>query len=287
MPQEKMQVPDIASGRIAGRPVISLSSKEGRSNAVVSQYGAQVLSWHCGGAERLFVSPRSPFEPGRAIRGGIPLIFPQFGTRGGGPRHGFARVRNWSLPSTDDAAGNTVRLTLHDDLESWQAWPHAFEANLEVSLPSEDSLRVELEVRNVGDACASFTTALHTYLRVTDISRVAVIGLQGTGFIDSTRASERRRQDEELLRFDGEVDRIYLQAAPEIILLDEGRPLRVRQSGFVDTVVWNPGAALAATMADLGENGHRHFVCIEAASVETPIELPPGGSWRGSQTLIG
>jgi len=287
MSQKKMQVPDITSGRIAGWPVISLTSKEGKSKALISQYGAQVLSWHCGGTERLFVSPRSPFEPGKAIRGGIPLIFPQFGTRGPGPRHGFARVRNWCVPSTEGATENTARLTLRDDTESWQAWPHAFEANLEVSLPSEDSLKVELEIRNIGDACATFTTALHTYLRVTEISRVAVAGLQGTDFIDATRASERRRQDDELLRFDGEIDRIYLPTVPEIILLDDGSPLRVRQSGFVDIVAWNPGAGLAATMADLGENGHRHFVCIEAASVETPIELPPGGSWRGSQTLIG
>lgn len=287
MSHKKMQAPDIKSGRIAGWPVISLTSKQGGSKALVGPYGAQVLSWHCRDTERLFVSPRSPFEPGKAIRGGIPLIFPQFGTRGPGPRHGFARVRNWTVPATVDATENAARLTLRDDAESWQAWPHAFEANLEVSLPSEDSLKVELEVRNVGDACAAFTTALHTYLRVADIARAAVMGLQGADFIDATRASERRRQDDELLRFDGEIDRIYLQTAPEIILLDDGAPLRVRQSGFVDTVVWNPGAGLATAMADLGENGHRHFVCIEAASVETPIELPPGGSWRGSQALIG
>jgi glucose-6-phosphate 1-epimerase len=59
-------------------------------------HGAQVTSWKpASGEERLFLSDRSTFAPDAAIRGGVPIIFPQFGGMGALPKHGFARVVEW------------------------------------------------------------------------------------------------------------------------------------------------------------------------------------------------
>ena len=42
--------------------------------------GAQVTAWRLSDERPvLFTSPNSAFAPGRAIRGGIPIIFPWFG----------------------------------------------------------------------------------------------------------------------------------------------------------------------------------------------------------------
>ena len=63
--------------------------------------GAQVTAWQLPGERPiLFTSPNSAFAPGRAIRGGIPIIFPWFGPSRhapAAPQHGFARTAAWHL----------------------------------------------------------------------------------------------------------------------------------------------------------------------------------------------
>src|SRR5258705_11858544 len=63
-------------------------------------HGAHVTHYQPAGATPvLFTSPHSQFAPGKAIRGGVPVIFPWFGPRAGhlaAPEHGFARVAEWS-----------------------------------------------------------------------------------------------------------------------------------------------------------------------------------------------
>ncbi|HJW45969.1 MAG TPA: hypothetical protein VJ484_05715, partial [Lysobacter sp.] len=78
--------------------------QRGEDHAAIATHGAQVLSWQCCGRERLYLSPRATFTPGQAIRGGVPVIFPQFSDRGSGLRHGFARLYDWEVrPRTDPA----------------------------------------------------------------------------------------------------------------------------------------------------------------------------------------
>ena len=50
-------------------------------------------------------------------------------------------------------------------------------------------------------------------------------------------------------------------------------------------MVWNPGEEAAARMADIGPGEARHFLCVEAAQVQTPVLLEPGQSWSGFQVL--
>lgn len=243
----------------------------------VSRYGGQVLSWICGGRERLYLSPRARFAPGQAIRGGVPVIFPQFSDRGPGLRHGFARVREWTH------AGDG-RFLLRDDAAGYAAWPHRFQAELTVELHA-DALAIALRVDNTGAEPFAFTAALHTYLGVDDLAEVRIEGLGGCKYSDATRDGESGVQHEAALRFDGELDRLYPGVAGGLRLDQAGRSLRLDAEGFPDTVVWNPGAALAADLADLGAGEHARFVCVEAAAVATPVALAAGASWRGRQVL--
>src|SRR5262245_10949062 len=78
--------------------------------------GAQVTHFQpAGEADVLFLSPRSRFEAGRAIRGGVPVVFPWFGAKAGNPAapdHGFARTSAWTLESAEESAEGAVALTL-------------------------------------------------------------------------------------------------------------------------------------------------------------------------------
>jgi len=59
----------------------------------------------------------------------------------------------------------------------------------------------------------------------------------------------------------------------------------IQQQGFEDAVVWNPGAAKCAALADTPADGYQHFLCIEAAQIERPVQLAPGDSWVGRQSM--
>ena len=131
----------------------------------------------------------------------------------------------------------------------------------------------------------AFTAALHTYLRVHDLADVALEGLQGCDFEDSAAGGVLRREDHFAVRFDGEVDRIYGDVVAPLALRDGAHALAIAQDGFSDTVVWNPGAALAATLRDLAPGDHQRFVCVEAGQVLQPVVLEPGDHWIGTQRL--
>jgi glucose-6-phosphate 1-epimerase len=87
------------------------------------------------------------------------------------------------------------------------------------------------------------------------------------------------------VRFVGELDRIYPDSPANTTLSEPTGALRIHAEGFRDTIVWNPGERLGASIPDLGEGEHRHFVCVEAGTVIEPITLAPGQAWRGSQQL--
>ena len=63
-----------------GQPKVVLSTAD--ATAEVYLHGATLTSWKVGGEELIFVSPKAVFEPPKAIRGGVPVCFPQFGMLG-------------------------------------------------------------------------------------------------------------------------------------------------------------------------------------------------------------
>ena len=224
----------------------------GDSRVDASAFGAHVLSWRCRGRERLYLSPNASFGAGKAIRGGAPVIFPQFALR---------------------------------REETRRHWPHRFEAALDIE-PGEDRLRIALTVRNSDRAAFEFSAALHTYLAVADIDATLVHGLENRGYVDSAHGDAACPPTDAPVRFDGEVDRIYADTQRPLRITDGEHMLRCEAEGFADTVIWNPGAGLAAGMTDLEPDGHRRFVCVEAAQVLQPVRLEPGQAWTGAQILI-
>jgi glucose-6-phosphate 1-epimerase len=250
-------------------------------------HGAHVTSWKpASGEERLYLSERSAFKPGVAIRGGVPIIFPQFAGMGPLPKHGFARISDWELVR----AGRTskgkaeAQLRLTANAHTRAIWDHAFTIDFVVGAEAM-TLTLALSVLNDDKSVLEFTAALHTYLLVDDVRETSVGGLRGAPFRDSAAGGAERRQDQELLQTRDELDRIYLGVTAPLEVRDSVRRTRVAMTGFSDVVVWNPGPERGATLPDLTPAGWLRMLCVEAAQIGTPVHLEPGARWTGQQVL--
>lgn len=274
--------------RCHGLDALELTAPDG-ARATVLRHGGHLLSWvPAGGTEQMYLSPRSAFAPGQAVRGGVPVIFPQFSARGPLPRHGFARTRLWQTVRAESNDREAVAvLRLSDDDATRALWPHAFALELTVRLRGNE-LGLQLACHNQGVEAFSFTAALHTYFQVDRLAAVEVRGLSGLSYWDAV---------DDTLKIDpaatlqplGDVDRIYQDVRGELLLHEAGaathRQLRLRQDGFEDVVVWNPGPHKCASLSDMPADGYEHMLCIEAARVARPVLLAPEANWSGTQHL--
>lgn len=276
----------LATGQ-GGLPYILIESADG-ARAEIYLHGGHVTRWVPAGQSdnQLFLSRTSGFAEGIAIRGGVPVIFPQFAAQGPLPKHGFARNRNWQLQSAVRLADGSAQaiLSLQDSEPTRAIWPYAFKLELQVRV-FEKTLELVLTVTNLDQQVITFTNALHTYLGVTEIDEVQVFGLQHQRYQDSALGLKNCTQASEILRIQGEVDRIYNCSPAAVLVQENHHDISITTSGFTDTVVWNPGADKGAAFNDMQAEGYRKMLCIEAAVIENPIRLDPGASWTGKQIL--
>jgi glucose-6-phosphate 1-epimerase len=268
-------------------PIFTLANAFGQ--LTVAEYGGQLLSWKSAdGVEQLYTPEHLSIQPGRSLRGGVPICFPQFSVRGNLPKHGLVRTRPWRLLAQTETALIT---SICDDAETRALWPYAFELMQTLILDAQ-GLSIALDVHNRGDSPMLFSGALHTYLRVPDVTACALTGLNGCEYQDAADDCRYKTQSGDL-RIGGEVDRVFVDA-PSALTLRRGTlrqaqganmDLHIAQGGFADTVVWCPGPALAATFTDMPAEDWQRMLCVEAAAAAQPVTLLAGGHWQGWQRL--
>jgi glucose-6-phosphate 1-epimerase len=230
--------------------------------------GAHLTQWQpAGHGPVLFLSEQSSFTPGKAIRGGVPIIFPWFGPRTGartdGPSHGFARIEDWEVAFAA-LSGDDLHLTLTLG-PTEQSRALGFDNfRVAVQLILGETLTMRLTVANESAEPLHFEEAFHTYLTVGDVAQIRITGLAETEYLDKTDHFLRKRQTDPVLTLNAETDRPYLNTASAVTLEDPAllRRIVVAKQGSQTTVVWNPWAALA----DMTGDGWRQMTCIEAAN---------------------
>ena len=272
---------------ITGYPILEIDHPAVRAR--VALHGAHLMEWTpAGQAAGLYLSPDAVYQPGKPIRGGVPVCWPWFGPStvdSSLPMHGFARIRFWEPGEfSEDETGVTLKFTLNDDEETRRLWPHAFRLELTISLGA--TLRLALRMMNPGDAPYTITGALHTYLTVGDIHQVTVSGLSGVDYLDTVGTPARHRQEGDLV-FDREIDRGYDTASP-ITLHDPAlqRDLIITGTGSHSAVVWNPWIAKSRLLADLPDEAYLRFLCVETANArEDSVTVPPGGMHELTTTI--
>lgn len=258
------------SGRVqvmegqGGLPKIVLSSA--LSTAEIYLQGAHLTHFQQQNERPLlFLSRASRFANGKAIRGGVPIIFPWFGDRADCAAHGFARLREWTLARTESLADGAVRAVFVLDAAADEAPFHA-----EYCVRVGDELEIELSVTNTAtDRELAFETCLHSYFSVSDIAAVEIAGLQGVHFLDKTADFALRQQHESVLRIEAETDRVYLDTEGAVEILDRAwaRRIVVAKSQSRSTVVWNPWMEKSARIADMAADEYRQMLCVEVGNV--------------------
>ena len=272
--------------------VVVARLESGGASCRVSLLGATVVSYIPeGGREVLFLSRRSAFQPGKAIRGGIPLCLPWFGDDPRDvslPKHGFFRLFEWEVAGTSFEGGDsTVLLALADSEANRKFWPHAFRATFRLSLG--EGLAVSVRLENAGSEAFGLSCAFHPYFAISNIGKVELPALAGEEYLDhlAPSAAESRKVQHGSLSFAGEVNRTYARREPvDIVDPAAGRRIHVAGSGTTRTVVWNPWKERCAAMADLEAGDYLRYVCVEPGRIAPPeVLIEPGSVFEAGMSV--
>ena len=266
-----------------GLPMVSIASPAGPGEMYL--HGAQVTCWKPAGAEEvLFLSSRSRWEDGHAIRGGIPICFPWFRAKSddpNAPAHGFVRTKAWELESVErlgDAISVSMFTESDEGTRKW--WPADFRLVHRATFGPQ--LDLELELTNNGKTTVHFEEALHTYHKVGHIRTARLRGLDEVHYLDNTDSNREKVQHGDLV-IASETDRAYLTSQPEIELEDPTlrRRIHITKENSHTTVVWNPWVDGARALPDLGDDEWTRMFCVEASNVLTgAVDLAPGQQHR-------
>lgn len=268
--------------------IVELQSPDG-DHATIQLHGATVTSWKCKGREMLFVSEKAVFDKKKAIRGGIPVVFPNFGPWSLGPQHGFARTSQWHIsqhPKEENGETRAV-FSLEDSESTRQMWDYKFRVLYEVTV-GKQHLKTTITVENKDEKAFAFTTLLHTYLRVPDVTQTTVSGLKGLNYVDKVLGGKTFTESNEPVKINGFTDRVYQNSPSEHKITNVGSQnchVTLWKENFPDTVVWNPWAQKAISMADFGDDEYPNMLCVEAGYVSKPFVLEPGKKFEAQQTF--
>src|ERR1700733_6518773 len=273
-------IPGAAQITVGNGGFLRVSINTPASTGEIYLHGAHLTSWRpAGGEEVIFLSQRSQFEPGKAIRGGIPVCFPWFRNKLDDPKapsHGFVRTKDWKLDEVEMRGdGVMVSLSTSSDEGTKAWWPHDFHLLHRVILGT--ALTQELVVSNTGTTPLRFEEALHTYYRVGGAEAIRISGLDGVAYLDNTDANREKRQVGDIV-FTAQTDSAYLDTTHAVEIADPilRRRLRLTKQNSRTTVVWNPWSTGAQSLADLGEEW-RAMACVEASNMRAfAVDLAPG-----------
>jgi glucose-6-phosphate 1-epimerase len=257
------------------------------AEAEIYTHGAHLTRWTPRGQRPVvFTSSRSLYAPGKAIRGGVPIIFPWFGPRSGGlpgPMHGFARTSEWNVDSTGLSGDGKMEMTFSlAPSDATRAYGFdAFRLLFRVAIGS--TLEMDLKIHNESSEPLVCEEALHTYFAIGDVHQVSVTGLENTAYIDKTDGFREKVRDSAPIRIAKETDEVYLNTRETCVIHDLAwsRSIVIAKTGSDSTVVWNPWIEKSKTMSDLDPEEWRGMLCVETANAASnAITVAAGASHR-------
>jgi len=272
----------IIAGR-GGLPTIAIANAAASSE--ITLLGGHILSFTPKGRrDLLWMSPASPFAPGTAIRGGVPLCWPWFGAHATNPDlplHGFARTADWKLESiTADGPSRTlVTLSLADSSASHALWNHRFAVTLLVSIGA--TLEITLTTRNVDAAPFTISQAIHTYFNISHVDNVTITGYDGTRYIDKVGGANRPARQVGDIVINSEIDAVFQDNPGASDILDSGfkRRITIAKEGSNSAVVWNPWIEKAKKLSGYTPEAYKTMVCVETCNaLEDARTIQPGAA---------
>lgn len=269
---------------------VTISNKY--ADADICLYGAHITNFKPHRTiEVLWMSPKSNFQEGSPIRGGIPVCFPWFGpnkTDSEKPMHGFGRLMYWDVVEIkSQSTGETlVRLQLCSNETTKAFWNHDFCAEMIINVGQ--SLTATLKVTNTSSTQLEYTSALHSYFSLSSIENIKIVGLENTKYHDQMESGDFI-QDSSKLEIKKAETRHYYDTENTCVIEDPvfGRRISVAKAGSKITTVWNPWQENSIKMDDIPDDGFYSFVCVETVNAfDDVIKLAPGETHETS-TIIG
>ncbi|XP_078154764.1 putative glucose-6-phosphate 1-epimerase [Carex rostrata] len=240
------------------------------------------------------MSKKASFTPPKAIRGGIPICFPQFGTYGHLETNGFAKHMTWTIEEDPPKilqkyptpkTKSFVDLLLLPSQNTNRIYPYTWELRLRVILGQNGNLTLIPRVRNMNleKRDMMFTFALQAHFNVSDVGEVRLEGLEAMDYYDHLNNNARATEYGDALIFEKEVDKAYLETPGKIAIIDHAkrRTYVVFKEGLPDCVLWNPWDKQAKKLPDFGDKEFRNMLCLQPAIIERPLKLKPGQEWTG------
>lgn len=265
--------------------------RHGEAELLVAQQGAHILSYQVAGQPPLvWLNEEAAFKKGKAIRAGMPICWPWFGSLERNPQsvqamrdssepakaHGEVRALDWQLLGIGaDGDALLVEFVLPEAEGHLPGWPH--NVALKLSIRLDHALNVSLVSYNCGAEPVTFSQALHTYFAVSDVRQVSVEGLDGLRYIETLANWEEREQTGDLT-FTGETDRIYQDTPGVLSIVDPEwqRRIHIRSTGSKSAILWNPWIEKTGTFTDMAADGWQRMVCVETANVlDDVVTLAP------------
>jgi D-hexose-6-phosphate mutarotase len=256
------------------------------ATAQIALYGGHILAYARHNQPAiLWMSQKAVFQPGKAIRGGIPICWPWFAnhpTDPSKPAHGFVRIMPWNMRSSTaiDATTTQIVLGISDTPATHELWPHAFDLELNVTVGQ--TLTAALTMRNTDSEPWSITGALHSYFTVGQIAAIQITGVEGSDYLDKVDQMRRKTQVGPVsIAGEHEFNPIYIDTTATCVIHDPvlQRQISVAKQGSQTTVIWNPGRDKTPKFSDLAATEYQTMVCIETGNViDDVIQLDPGAS---------
>ncbi len=228
----------------------------------ISLFGGNILSYRPKNQKYdvFWVGDLNSFDNVQAIRGGVPVCWPRFAEEALNsdlPRHGFARLSNWSLQSVfvDE---NKIEATLFLQPDA----KFALNVNATLNIKITDKLECCLETYNYGEEVFKFSEALHAYFYVGNRDNVIIKGLGGHKYRDALDGKIYHLEKD--LSIDSEFDAAFINHKDNVQIVDNdlNRIITLEKSKSNSTIVWNPNKDLK----EMSQGQYKNFICVEPAN---------------------
>jgi glucose-6-phosphate 1-epimerase len=241
----------------------------------INSFGAQLLSTELlNGLDLFYLSPF--YIKNTTHRGGVPIIFPQFGNIGKLKKHGFARDLNWVQEKCNNLNNEIIlKYSLSIDRFTINNWNFDSKLFITFRLIKNTSLSIKFEVHNIDKKSFSFTGGLHPYFLIKNRSNLKITGLEDSLFIDTDPLINTFN-----LNDNTGIERLYLSNS-DIKFYNGFNWLKLSVSGFENWMIWNPGTLGAKKIVDLPDTDWEKFICIEPLVNKNSVLLQPNDFFIG------
>lgn len=258
--------------------------------AQIALQGGQILKFFSKAQQKdlLWCSAQNSYDQQKALRGGIPLCFPWFGTHAtdaSKPSHGFARQSIWQLIEVNQTQrGHCIHLALEANQRTLQHWNYQFKLELEIYC--QDTLTLNLTVHNQDERSFTFAFAWHSYFAVQAIEKTMIYGLEDKFYIDKLATDETALQQKGTITFAAELDRVYQDTVGPYVIDDGDKRIQIDSPDCQSVIVWNPWQAKAQRLGDIAENAWQNFVCVENGQVAQHHQHLAAGQRQRHQLIL-